>query len=154
MDAARDHGFENGLVIPFHYVDPLGRMCWSVCTFFWRDKLKEFLAGLPQEAPLPPHRAALLGAAGGRHRLARAPPAGALPRRRRQSADPGRRSSIREKDVLSWAARGKTGAETAEILGVSKDTVETHTRHAIQKLGAINKTHAVVTAVHLRAIEI
>ena len=153
MEAARDHGFENGLVIPFHYVDPLGRMCWSVCTFFWRDKLKEFWPVFRRKR-LFLHIVLLYWA---QRAVDIASRDRRLPAR---FLDPDGNPLVqvhltdREKDVLSWAARGKTGVETAEILGVSKDTVETHTRHAIQKLGAINKTHAVVTALHLRAIDI
>ncbi len=49
MEAARDHGFTNGLVIPFHYIDNLGRQSSSVCTFFWSDRPKRFVSMLRQE---------------------------------------------------------------------------------------------------------
>jgi LuxR family quorum sensing-dependent transcriptional regulator len=60
----------------------------------------------------------------------------------------------RERDVLSWGARGKTVSETAEILRLSADTVETHMRHATHKLGANNKTHAVAKAIHFGLIDV
>jgi DNA-binding CsgD family transcriptional regulator len=60
----------------------------------------------------------------------------------------------RERDVLSWAARGKTQSETSIILGVAEATVETHIKHAMLKLGAGNKTHAVARALFLGLIDI
>ncbi len=42
----------------------------------------------------------------------------------------------RERDVLAWAAHGKTVPETAIILSVSEDTVVTHMRNAMRKLGS------------------
>src|SRR5690606_19592214 len=42
MEAARDHGFMEGLVIPYHFRDHLGRINSSVSTFFWRDALAKF----------------------------------------------------------------------------------------------------------------
>lgn len=49
MEAARDHGFTNGLVIPFHYIDHFSRQYSSVCTFFWSDRPKRFVTVLKQE---------------------------------------------------------------------------------------------------------
>ena len=47
----------------------------------------------------------------------------------------------REKDVLLWAAHGKTSAEIAEILGrPSTDTVEQHFKKAMRKLERLH-TH-------------
>lgn len=53
----------------------------------------------------------------------------------------------RERDVLMWAARGKTIEETAIILSVADDTVKFHMRRAAQKLNAANKVHAVSLAI-------
>jgi DNA-binding CsgD family transcriptional regulator len=60
----------------------------------------------------------------------------------------------RERDVLSWSARGKTMSEVSEILGVSEDTIETHIRHVLSKLDAANKTHAVAKAIYLDMIDL
>jgi DNA-binding CsgD family transcriptional regulator len=60
----------------------------------------------------------------------------------------------RERDVLGWASRGKTVPETADILNLSEETIDTHMRHAMHKLGANNKTHAVVKAIYLGLIDI
>jgi DNA-binding CsgD family transcriptional regulator len=55
--------------------------------------------------------------------------------------------SPRERDVLRWAAAGKTIWETSVLLGLSEQTAQTYMRDAIRRLGCINKTHAVAEAV-------
>jgi LuxR family transcriptional regulator len=55
----------------------------------------------------------------------------------------------REIEVLKWHADGKTSGEISEILNISLDTVKFHTKNAVQKLGAANKTSAVVRAAML-----
>lgn len=58
-----------------------------------------------------------------------------------------RKLTPREKDVLTWAARGKTSWETAKILSLSERTVDFYLKNAIFKLGAANKTQAVSKAI-------
>lgn len=53
----------------------------------------------------------------------------------------------REREVLRWAAVGKTTTEVARILTVSENTIKFHIKNATQKLGTANKTAAVVKAV-------
>ena len=60
----------------------------------------------------------------------------------------------RECECLSWAALGKTASEIAEILSVSEHTIHFHTKNAINKLDAANKTHAVVIALQARYITV
>ncbi|HZY13193.1 MAG TPA: response regulator transcription factor [Beijerinckiaceae bacterium] len=60
----------------------------------------------------------------------------------------------REKDVLIWAARGKTSGEIATILGVSERTVNFHCEQAMKRLDVINRTQAVAQAIGLRLIPI
>ena len=55
----------------------------------------------------------------------------------------------RELEVLKWTADGKTSGEIAQILAISIDTVNYHVGNATAKLGATNKTAAVVRAVML-----
>jgi LuxR family quorum sensing-dependent transcriptional regulator len=43
MEAARDFGINEGLTIPVHYNDALGRRYTSVCALFWKDSLNSFL---------------------------------------------------------------------------------------------------------------
>ena len=52
----------------------------------------------------------------------------------------------REAETLTWAARGKTSAEIARILGVTKRTVDFHVDNARTKLGAATRMHAAVKA--------
>jgi len=54
--------------------------------------------------------------------------------------------SLREAEVLRWMADGKTSSEAATILALSERTVNFHVANALVKLGAANKTAAVVKA--------
>lgn len=56
------------------------------------------------------------------------------------------RLSPREREVLELSARGLTADGVAAELFLSVETVRTHTRNAIKKLGARNRLHAVVIA--------
>lgn len=51
--------------------------------------------------------------------------------------------SKREVECLKWAARGKTSAETALILGLSEHTINNYINSACNKLKAVNRAHAV-----------
>ncbi|MGU7776054.1 autoinducer binding domain-containing protein [Burkholderia sp. MR1-5-21] len=52
----------------------------------------------------------------------------------------------REIEVLRWTADGKTSADISAILTISDNTVNFHIKNAVAKLGAANKTAAVVKA--------
>lgn len=54
--------------------------------------------------------------------------------------------TAREIEILRWTADGKTQNEISQILSISFDTVKFHSKNAISKLGAVNKTAAVVRA--------
>ena len=60
--------------------------------------------------------------------------------------------SVRERDVLQWAAAGKTTDEVAQILGIAERTVRVYLDTARHKLGASNRTHAVARALSLGLI--
>ncbi|WP_431825942.1 LuxR C-terminal-related transcriptional regulator [Burkholderia sp. F1] len=55
--------------------------------------------------------------------------------------------SMRECEVLRWAAEGKTAYEIGIILGLTERTINFHISRSIAKLDASNKTNAVVKAV-------
>lgn len=55
--------------------------------------------------------------------------------------------SARERDVLLWAARGKTAWECAAILGLSPRTVEFHLANCRRKLDVATKAQMVARAV-------
>lgn len=56
------------------------------------------------------------------------------------------RLTARERECLTWAARGKSEEEIAMIIQRSRDTVHFHLRNAVMKLDAGNRTHAVAIA--------
>lgn len=57
--------------------------------------------------------------------------------------------SPRQLEVLRLTAQGLSGAEIADRLEVTEDTVKTHKRRINLVLGAINGTHAVAIAYKL-----
>ena len=59
----------------------------------------------------------------------------------------------REVETLTWAARGKTSSEIAQILGLTKRTVDFHIDNARAKLGSATRTEAVLKAATGRLIE-
>jgi len=61
--------------------------------------------------------------------------------------------SDREVETLTWAARGKTSAEIAQILNLSKRTVDFHIDNAREKLGVATRIEAVIKAANGQLIE-
>ncbi|SAI69370.1 two component response regulator [Bordetella ansorpii] len=57
------------------------------------------------------------------------------------------RLTVREAEVLSWLAKGKTNRDISEILGMSPRTVNKHLEHIYVKLGV--ETRAAATALAL-----
>ena len=54
---------------------------------------------------------------------------------------------------MTWVARGKTSIEIAQILELSKRTVDFHIDNARTKLGAATRTQAVIKAATGRLID-
>lgn len=153
MEAAQDHGYTDGFVVPFHFIDRLGRVNSASCAFFWKDQQSRFFFFLKHKK----HDLHIIMLYWAQRMMDVA--AKELNRRDRFTDGEGNPISAnmltdRERDVLAWAARGKTMSETATILSVADATVETHIKHAMQKLGAGNKTHAVARALFLGLIDI
>jgi LuxR family quorum sensing-dependent transcriptional regulator len=61
--------------------------------------------------------------------------------------------TVREREVLTWAAQGKSAWEIGKILNIVKRTVDEHTRNATRKLGAMNRTHAIVISLRDKIIK-
>ena len=59
----------------------------------------------------------------------------------------------REVETLTWAARGKTSSEIAQILGLTKRTVDFHIDNARLKLNTTTRMHAAVKAAAGQLIE-
>ena len=72
--------------------------------------------------------------------------AGAAARRPARQILPARLTR-REVECLGWAAQGKSEWEISQILGISEHTAEKHLINARVKLGAVNRVHAVATAI-------
>lgn len=51
--------------------------------------------------------------------------------------------TTREKEILSWVARGKTNAEIAQLLWIAPSTVRKHLENVYAKLGVSTRTAAV-----------
>jgi LuxR family quorum sensing-dependent transcriptional regulator len=153
MEAARDHGFTEGLMIPYHFRDNLGRVHSSSNVFFWKDPVSKFHF-LLSERKHELHLIMIYWVQRAVDIIARDHRAGATIIKHQPSAEIGIVLTDRERDVLAWAARGKTVADTSDILKISVETVETHMRNALRKLDATNKTHAVAKAIYLSLIDV
>jgi LuxR family quorum sensing-dependent transcriptional regulator len=60
----------------------------------------------------------------------------------------------REREVLLWAADGKSATDIGQILKISKRTVDEHSQTAARKLGAANRTQAVAIALRDHLIDV
>jgi LuxR family quorum sensing-dependent transcriptional regulator len=153
LEFAYDHGYQEGFIVPFHYSDPLGRINSSLIVFYWSSKGKQFKFLLSFKR-YEMHFIMIYWAQravdiiGDQHRdFARFTPKDA-------SFGMPNRLTDRERDVLSWAGRGKTAMDTADILTLSEESVKTHIRNALTKLGVNNKTHGVGKAIYLGLIDV
>ncbi len=144
IEAASDFGYTEGLVIPCHFRDRLGRDRSASSVFFWSGPLQRFEFLLSQKRRelhllmIYFIQTCLDIRDREVHRQACVEPA--------SPEAPVSNLTDRERDVLSWAARGKTSAEIAEILGLKGDTVEVHFKNNLRKLQASNRTQAVAKA--------
>ncbi|MFZ0607714.1 MAG: autoinducer binding domain-containing protein [Xanthobacteraceae bacterium] len=152
MEAARDFGAAEGLTIPVHYCDALGRQYSSVCALFWKNKIAAFYAALKLNR-VQMHVVILYMM----QKLVElyAKEKSLKPRfERGPLSDQFSILTDREKEVLKWAGMGKTADETGDILFCSTKTVEAHIYSAMKKLGATNKTQATVRAIYQGFIDI
>jgi DNA-binding CsgD family transcriptional regulator len=60
--------------------------------------------------------------------------------------------TAREQECLKWAADGKTAWEIGQVLNITERTAVFHINNVIRKLGANNKTQAIVRAVALKLV--
>lgn len=153
MEAAADHGFQNGLVVPFHYRDKVGRYHSSLAVFYWKNSVSSFRFMMKRKKT--DLQILII------YWVQKAVDLVSAQRGNSDQFGGGVLEGVahkpltdREKDVLAWAARGKTIEETADILSISGETVTTHLRSSMRKLDASNKTHAAVRAVYLGLIDV
>lgn len=62
--------------------------------------------------------------------------------------------STREREVLTWIAKGKSNAGIADILGISTSTVDTYARRLFEKMGVNDRISATVAGLRHRLISI
>lgn len=155
MEAAADHRWSEGLIIPFHFTDEIGRMYSSLIVLFWRDCLQRFMSMFT----LKRHELHVIMIYWAQ-RATELKRRDFRPRSSTFGVNAGRSAaepivlSDKEREVVSWAARGKTTTGTADIMGISEATAETHMRNALRKLGAESRTHAVAIAIYRGLIDI
>ena len=61
--------------------------------------------------------------------------------------------SARELEVLRLAAEGMSNKEIADALLLSCDTIDTHNRNLIAKIGALNMKNAIAIALRTKLIQ-
>jgi DNA-binding CsgD family transcriptional regulator len=62
--------------------------------------------------------------------------------------------TVREIQVLEWVARGKSAQNIAEILYITKRTVDAHVVSVVRKIGAVNRIKAVAIAIRDRIVKV
>lgn len=62
--------------------------------------------------------------------------------------------SSRELEVIERVARGRSNKEVANELRISEATVKTHLVHIVEKLGVVDRTAAVTSAIERGLIEL
>ena len=60
----------------------------------------------------------------------------------------------RELEILKLISAGNRNRDVAEILSITEDTVKAHVRHVLEKLGANDRTEAVVIALRRGMIQL
>lgn len=151
LEAAKDHGFEEGYILPFHFVDLQGRNHTALVALFWQDSADKLELNLSDSRK---HELELIML----YFVQRVVQLQSIELSKKSSftARPETFSHLtdRERDVLTWAGRGRSAAETADVLGIGQETVKSYLVQAMTKLEALNKTHAVAKAVHLGLIDL
>jgi PAS domain S-box-containing protein len=61
--------------------------------------------------------------------------------------------TFREREVLTWLARGMRPAAIADQTGLAPQTIRTHMRNAMRRIGAKSRAHAIAIAIQQRQID-
>ena len=64
------------------------------------------------------------------------------------------RLGAREREVLTWIARGATNARIAAEMGITEASVKSHLGRIFRKLGARTRLEALVTALRRGLVEL
>lgn len=152
-NAAYDFGLHEGIVVPIHYVDSSARMRSAVCALFWHGDLAAFTA-LMRERRAEVEIITSYWARRIIDKITEQRTDLIKEMHASEKSDTRNLLTPREVDVLIWASRGKTSAETATILGISTETVNHHLKYAISKLKVSNKVQAVAHAIYNNLIHL
>lgn len=136
--AVADLGLTDGFFCPHHMRDADDRLRSHACALLWGGDAKSFRQKLAENR----HALHLITM----HFMERAITLRGLRARSATEADE-LNITLREREILGLAAKGKTSAEIAEALQISLLTAQTHIKNAIRKMQASNKTHAVSLAI-------
>ncbi|RVD44685.1 MAG: LuxR family transcriptional regulator [Mesorhizobium sp.] len=60
--------------------------------------------------------------------------------------------SVREKECISWVARGKSSWEIGQIMNISENTVNFHIKNAMRKFNVSSRTVAAIIAINIGII--
>lgn len=60
----------------------------------------------------------------------------------------------REIEIIKWIAKGKKNTEMAELLSISKNTIETHRKNILQKLNCNTFCEVIVYAFQYEILKI
>jgi LuxR family quorum sensing-dependent transcriptional regulator len=141
MQALRTFGMGQGLIVP------IGRPADIPACVWLAGENPNLDDDVKQAVQL-----IALFAASMAHLLSPPPDAGTRTRTRTRTRK--RKLTAREREVLAWAAQGKSAWEIGMILNIGKRTVDEHTQTATRKLDALNRTHAVAVALRDRLIKL
>lgn len=61
--------------------------------------------------------------------------------------------SAREREILRWVARGRTNSQIAEVLHLSRNTVETYIRRCFEKLDVNDRVSAALRGIALGMVD-
>jgi len=61
--------------------------------------------------------------------------------------------TARERAVLDLLARGERNKAIGSLLGIAEETVKSHVKHILSKLGATSRTEAARKAIESRIVE-
>jgi len=61
--------------------------------------------------------------------------------------------SAREREILRWVARGRTNSQIAEVLELSRNTVETYIRRCFEKLDVNDRVSAALRGIALGMVD-
>jgi LuxR family transcriptional regulator, quorum-sensing system regulator BjaR1 len=151
LEAARDHGFRDGYLMPLHFVDEQSRNHTALVALFWKNSLAELDFALEGQRK---HELQLVML----YWVQRVIQLTGQEIRSRSSISTKPENfhylTDRERECLTWAGRGLSVSATADVLGIGELTAKSHLINATSKLEALNKTHAVAKAVHLGLIDL